>query len=517
MGEGNQKNMPFIFMEGIKKTFPGITALDNVNFSLNQGEIHALLGENGAGKSTLMKILAGMYQATEGNVYMEGKPVFIHSPEDALKLGIGMVYQNFTLSPELTVLENILLGSSIPFFINPRDLEKKVVDIIQDYGLLVDLHAKVWQLSVGEQQRVEILKCFYRGAKILILDEPTSVLTPPETNELFKMMKKAVSRKCAIVFISHKLNEVMDIADRITVFRKGKRLDSLYKNDATVETLSRLMVGRNVDLGQRTERKASGKCVLKIEGICAKNDKGIQALDSVSLQISEREILGIAAVSGNGQAELAEVISGLRKATAGSVSLDTGQQLHQMNARQIILAGVSHISENRLGCSLIPGFSIEENLISKDYRTKKFKTHGVFNRKKIRSYAKELIEKYDVAAPDTKTMVRVLSGGNVQKVVLSRELSRKPKVILAVNPTYGLDVGAIDFVQQRLCEQREEGAAILLISEELDEVLRLSDRIVVMHKGKIMATLDSDEFDREKIGLLMTGGSGDVYSDDKKK
>lgn len=495
-----------VVMTNIRKVFPGITALDNVDFSLQKGEIHALLGENGAGKSTLMKILAGMYHATSGSIEINGRPADIDCPRDALKCGIGMVYQHFTLSPELTVLENILLGTDVPFYMNARDMEKRVCAITDAYGLHLDLRAKVWQLSVGEQQRVEIAKCFYHGAKILILEEPTAVLTPPETEELFVMMRQAAEYGCSIVFISHKLNEVLHIANRITVFRKGCKVGTISVVDATEQSLSRMMIGHDIQLEETDHETLTGEARLILKNVCAYNDKGLPAVDNVSLEIRAAEIVGIAAVSGNGQAELAEAIAGLRPVTGGSIELDTGEKLHEMTIRQIIEAGVSNISEKRLDRSLIPGFSIAQNLIVKDYREKEYQKNGMLNQAAIRSHAEQLIADYDIAAPGANTLVRVLSGGNVQKVVLARELSREHKVILAVNPTYGLDVGAIEFVQERLRAERDKGTAVLLISEELDELIRLSDRIAVMAKGKVVATLDKKDFNREKIGLLMTGG-----------
>jgi simple sugar transport system ATP-binding protein len=493
-------------MKNIRKVFPGITALDNVDFSLCGGEIHALLGENGAGKSTLMKILAGMYYATSGSIEMNGGPASIDCPRDALKHGIGMVYQHFTLAPELTVLENILLGTVVPFYMNTRELEKRVRGVTDVYGLRLDLRAKVWQLSVGEQQRVEIAKCFYHGAAVLILDEPTAVLTPPETKELFAMMRQVAKNGYSIVFISHKLNEVLSIADRVTVFRKGRKVGIVPAAEATEQSLSRMMIGRDIQLEEAGHEPPAGAARLILKGVSANNDKGLPAVDNVSLEIREAEIVGIAAVSGNGQAELAEAIAGLRPVTGGSIELDTGEKLHEMTIRQIIEAGVSNISEKRLDRSLIPGFSIAQNLIVKDYRAKEYRKNGMLDQAAIRDHAAGLIEAYDIAAPGADTPARVLSGGNAQKVVLARELSREHKVILAVNPTYGLDVGAVEFVQERLRAERDKGTAVLLISEELDELIRLADRVAVMSRGKVVAVLAKKDFNREKIGLLMTGG-----------
>lgn len=504
------RHVDLIQMEQITKRFPGVTALDSVSFTLQHGEVHALLGENGAGKSTLMKILSGMYQATSGRIFVDGREADIRRPEDALRYGIGMVYQSFTLAPELTVLENILLGTKLPFFLRKRELEEKVTQVIEAYGLHTDLSAKVWQLSVGEQQRVEIIKCFFHGARILILDEPTSVLTPPEVEELFVMMRRFVSQGCSVIFISHKLGEVLQAADRITVFRKGRMVGAVQACEATEQSLSQLMVGRNVDLSQEENPVSIGNTVLQIQNVIIKNEKGLSAVDDVTLTLHAHEILGIAAVSGNGQAELAEAIAGLRRVSSGSIRLDTGEELTRMRVCQIIHAGVGNISEKRLDRSLIPNFSIAQNLIVKDYKNKRFHRRGMLDTQAIRTHAQALIQEYDIATTDCDKPVRMLSGGNLQKVVLARELSRSPKIILAVNPTYGLDVGAIEAVQKQLIAQRNMGAGILLVSEELDEVLRLSDRIAIMHRGKVVAILEKREFNRERIGLLMTGGAEGV-------
>ena len=474
----------YVQMNNICKQFPGVKALDGVNFSLEKGKVHALLGENGAGKSTLMKILAGMLQPTSGEILIDGKRVTISNPKDAMNLSIAMVYQQFTLSPELTVLENIVLGSPIPFIVNRKKLKEQICKITDSYGLALDMDAKVWQLSVGEQQRVEIAKCFYHGAQTLILDEPTSVLTPPEIRELFGMMRRVSEAGCAVVFISHKLNEVMEIADDITVFRKGKLIGTVKKEETSMRDLSQMMVGRNVDLNNLSANDRIGGEVLAVKDLHVNNDKGLEAVKGVSLSIRSGEILGVAAVSGNGQAELSEAIAGLRKIQSGEILVD-GQSHKGKSIREIINSGVSSITEKRLGLSLIPGFSIAQNLISKDYMKGEYKKHGAID----------------------QSAIDELSGGNVQKVVLARELTRPHKLILAVNPTYGLDVGAIEFVQSKLCEERDKGVGVLLISEELDEVLRLSDRIIVMAGGHIAANLEKKDFDREKIGLIMTGGA----------
>jgi len=504
--EHNKGPAAVVEMRRITKVFPGVKALDGVDLILYPGKIHALLGENGAGKTTLMKILSGMYQPDAGEIRLNGRIAAIRTPREAISRRIGMVYQNFTLSPELTVLENIVLGSKIPFFWNKDRLAVKVKEIIDAYGLQVDLNAKVWQLTVGEQQRTEIIKCFYHGANILILDEPTSVLTPPEIQDLFMMMRRAAAEGRTLVFISHKLGEVLEIADTVTIFRKGRLVESLDKRDASAASLSRAMIGREVNLENTSRCGEAGKMVLAVEKVSAKNDKGLPALEGLSFQLFAGEILGIAAVSGNGQGELAEILTGLRPVTGGRIILEEKVALHSLSIKKIIRAGISHIPEKRLNRALIPGFSVALNLISKDYDKPPYIRRGILNGKVIRNHGQALIEQYGVAAPGPETPVEKLSGGNLQKVVLAREIERNPKVIIAVNPTYGLDVGAIEFVQEKLMEQRERQAAILLISEELDEVLRLSDRVAVMVKGKIVGLFSKDNFDREKIGLLMTGG-----------
>ncbi len=493
-------------MKGISKSFPGVKALDQVDFALRGGEVHALLGENGAGKSTLMKILAGMYTADSGEILLHRQSINLSSPRAALDRGIAMVYQNFTLSPNLTVLENIVLGSKIPFMMNHKKLKAQVTELLEQYGLHLDLDAKVWQLSVGEQQRVEIMKCFYHRANILILDEPTSVLTPPEVNELFAMIRKITQMGCCVVYISHKLHEVLEIADNITVFRKGRKTATLDASTATQEELTREMVGRDVLLEQDYGHNEPGTTMLRIDSLHVKNDKNLLALKGVSLEIRAGEILGIAAISGNGQAELAEAIAGLRKADSGEIVLAHKHQLHKMSVKEIIDAGVAHISEKRLDRSLVPTFSVADNLVIKDYKNSPYSKHTMVQRKAIKANGIQKMEQFGITAASSDTAVGTLSGGNLQKVVFARELTRPFKVLLAVNPTYGLDVGAIEFMQSQLIEQRDKGAAILLISEELDEVLRLSDRLLVMADGIVTGEFVAGEYDREKIGLLMAKG-----------
>lgn len=498
--------VPIVSMEGICKRFPGVVALDQADFELRSGEVHALLGENGAGKSTLMKILSGLYHPDSGKIMVRGQKVSINSPNEAIELQIGMVYQSFKLVSELTVLENIVLGDpTLPFWFNSGKIEGRISDIIKQYGLQVDPRAKIWQLSVGEQQRVEIIKLFHRGADILILDEPTSVLTPQETETLLKMVKAFIGEGHSVIFISHKLHEVLKISDRVTVFRKGKKIGTVETNKTDQRELTRMMVGREVLLKVKKEQHSIGRTVIEVKNLSALNDKRLPALDRVSFNLRKSEIFGLAGISGNGQRELAEVLTGLRPATSGSITLD-GREILGMSILQIIKEGISLIPEKRLGRGLVPGFTVGENLVLKSYRDKQF-SYGYFLRqKRIGENSQRLIRKFSIKAPKTKNYVRLLSGGNVQKVILAREITGNPRVIVASRPTYGLDVGAIEFVQQALELQKEKGAAILLISEELDELLRLSDRIAVMFKGRIVKILPSDQADIETIGMLMTGG-----------
>ena len=493
-----------IEMRGIVKRFPGVLANDRVDFDLRQGEIHALLGENGAGKSTLMNVLAGLYRQEEGTIRVHGEPVSFRSPRDAIAHGIGMVHQHFMLVPSLTVTENILLGLDQPrFVINLPEYHRQISDLEKEFGLSVAPEAKIWQLTVGEQQRVEILKMLYRGADVLIMDEPTAVLAPQEVDELFETLRSMTAEGKSIVFISHKLHEVMAISDRITVLRKGCMAGEPLKTQSTNRAeLAELMVGRQVLFEVTKAFREPGKVLLSIEGISAENDKGLPALRDVSLQIRSGEILGVAGVAGNGQSELAEVITGMRPCTAGRVTVN-GQAISNQPPRAAINANVAHIPMDRTGVGTAPNLSINDNLIMKAYRRPPIGKGWSIDGRLARQHAGDLKQDYDIMAPSINTQARLLSGGNLQRVILAREISGKPNVILAVQPTRGLDVGAIEGVRRLLLEQRQAGAAILLISEELEELFSLSDRIAVMYEGKIMGTLE--EPDQETIGLMMAG------------
>ena len=492
-------------MQDIVVRFPGVLANDRVNLTLKQGEIHALLGENGAGKSTLMNVLAGLYKQTDGTLKVHGQPVSFNSPKDAITQGIGMIHQHFMLVPTQTVTENILLGLDDPHFIlNLPKYDQKVLDLQEQFGLRVDPAAKIWQLSVGEQQRVEILKVLYRGANILIMDEPTAVLAPQEIDELMNTMRAMVAQGKSIIFISHKLHEVTAVADRVTVLRKGKvTAEGISAKGLTPAKLAQLMVGREVVFSVKKKAQEPGGVVLAVNDIHAENNKGVPALRGLSLTVRSGEILGIAGVAGNGQSELAEVITGLRPCT-GSVAIN-GEEIANQPPIRAIESGVGHIPEDRSKVGTAPNLSITRNTIMKSYRRQPIGNGWTINFVKARQEARRLKDKYDILAPSVKTLARNLSGGNLQKVILAREISTHPQLMVAMQPTRGLDVGAIEAVQTLLLEQREAGAAILLISEELEELLSLSDRIAVISHGKIMGVMPVEEADVNKIGLMMVG------------
>jgi len=509
-------------MQGIVVRFPGVLANDQVDFDLRPGEIHALLGENGAGKSTLMNVLAGLYRATEGSVSVNGQPVDLRSPRDAIAHCICMVHQHFMLVPSQSVTENILLGLDDPRFVMslPR-YEKRVAELAEEFGLQVDPKAKIWQLSVGEQQRVEILKMLYRGAEILIMDEPTAVLAPQEIEDLFRILRSMIDEGKSVVFITHKLGEVLDVTDRITVLRKGKvSASGLKPSETTAADLARLMVGRKVLFRIDKEEQKPGEVVLSVESVSADNDRRLPALRDLSLEVRAGEVLGIAGVAGNGQRELSEVISGLRKCTSGRV-LVNGQQVSNRPARFAIDRGVSHVPQDRKELGSAPNLSITSNLILKAYRKPPIGSRLSVDYGKARDHALKLKEDYEIIAPSVDTPVRYLSGGNLQRVILAREISGGPGLMIAMQPTRGLDVGAIEGVQRLLLDLRSSGTAVVLVSEELDEILTLSDRIVVIYEGKIVGELSSQEVsgagdkEREQIGLMMTGkwaGNGGAES-----
>ena len=499
--------VPALEAHGIVKTFPGVVANDHVDFDLRRGEIHALLGENGAGKSTLMNVLAGLYRPDAGELLLDGTPVSFGSPRDAIAAGLGMVHQHFTLVPSQTVTENVLLGLTQPrFWLRPGRSDAEISELAARFGLHVDPSAKIWQLSVGEQQRVEILKLLYREARILILDEPTAVLAPQEIDDLFRTLRSMTADGRSIVFISHKLGEVMAIADRITVMRRGKvTAAGIGPAETSTTDLARRMVGRDVlEVVERTAQQP-GEVVLSVRDVTAENDRGLPALRGVSLDVRAGEIVGIAAVAGNGQGELAQVITALR-ACKGSV-LIAGDEVANRPVGEAIKHGVALVPEDRTGVGTAPNLSIVDNLIMKRYRQAPL-AHGWFlDDAAARVLAKGLKDQYDIAAPSIDTEARLLSGGNLQRLIFAREIDSGPRVMVAVQPTRGLDVGGIEVVHRVLLERRAAGVAIVLISEELDEILSLSDRVVVMYEGRIVGSFPVEETDIATIGLLMTGGS----------
>lgn len=495
-----------IEMRGITKIFPGVVANDSVDFDLRKGEIHALLGENGAGKTTLMKILYGLYTPTRGEIYFDGNQVVIDSPNKAIDLGIGMVHQHFMLVPPFTVAENIVLGSepSKIGILNTEEMIRRVEEISEQYGLAVDPRAKVQDISVGMQQRVEILKALYRGADVLILDEPTAVLTPQEVQELIAIMDKLTSEGKSIIFITHKLKEVKAICNRVTTIRRGKLIGTVETADVDTRDLAKMMVGRDVILEVEKEPAKPGEVILKVDNVYALNDRGLPALEGTSFEVCAGEILGIAGVEGNGQSELTEAITGLRSLQDGRIELK-GQNISGISTRKRIESGISYIPEDRHKRGLVLDFSLSENMILGHHYKAPFSKGINLNYPTIHANAQELIEEFDVRTPNEEVLAKNLSGGNQQKVIIARELNRNPELLIAAQPTRGVDVGAIEFIHRRIIEQRDAGKAVLLISLELDEILSLSDRIAVIYEGQIVDILDANDATEEELGLMMAG------------
>ena len=492
-------------MRGITKRFPGVLANENVDMDLHRGEVLALLGENGAGKSTLMNVLAGLYQPEEGQVLIDGQQVHFRSPRDAIEHGIGMVHQHFMLVDTVTVAENIILGLHDEGRVLHLDrVGEKLEGLSKRYGLQVDPTAYIWQLSVGEQQRVEILKLLYRGAEVLILDEPTAVLTPQEAKDMATTLRQMVEEGKSIIFITHKLDEVVSFADRVMVLRAGRVVATQPIEGATKEDLARLMVGREVVFFLDKAASRPGSPTLDVEDLEALNDKGLPALRGVTFNIHEGEVLGIAGVAGNGQRELSEVIAGLRPATGGRVRVQ-GQDITGCSPLEVINAGVSHIPGDRLGVGLAPNLPVSDNLGLKAYRESPLARGPLLDGRALRRFAKQLIGTFNIATPGPDTAARLLSGGNQQKAIVAREFSRPIKLLIADQPTRGVDVGSIEYIHQHLIEKRDEGIAVLLISVELDEIMALSDRIAVMSEGQIVGMVDAAKATREELGLLMAG------------
>ncbi len=497
---------PLLELRGITKRFPGVVANDDVDFELRKGEVHALLGENGAGKSTLMNILYGLYTPDEGEIWMNGKQVSVQSPREAIDLGVGMVHQHFMLIPVMTVAENIVLGME-PHkgpFIDLGSAEKRVGELSQQFGLAVRPEARVESISVGQQQRAEILKALYRGADILILDEPTAVLTPQEASELFAIIESLTAEGKSIVFITHKLNEVLEIADRITVLRRGKTVGTVPKEGATESGLAQLMVGREVLLRVEKPPAKIGKPLLVVEDLNVLDERELPACRGVSLTVAAGEIVGLAGVDGNGQSELVDAIAGLRKPVSGRIVIGDTDVTHA-SSRDSLDAGLGHIPEDRQLRGLVLDFSLAENLALHEYRSPPDSRHGWLFPRRLIERARKILKEFDVRGGTPETPASSLSGGNQQKVVIAREVSGDPMVLVASQPTRGLDVGAIEFVHRRLVEERDEGRAILLVSFELEEILSLSDRILVMYEGQIVGEY-SPNATEEELGLAMTGG-----------
>jgi len=493
-------------MRQITKRFPGVLANDRVEFDVQQGEIHALLGENGAGKSTLMKILYGLQQPDEGEIRINGGAVHISSPSEAIRLGIGMIHQHFMLVRSLTVAENVALGLSSERrpLLDLRPAVRSIRDLGERYGLKVDPRAYIWQLSVGEQQRVEIIKALHRNASVLILDEPTAVLTPQEVTDFFRILRQMTASGHSIIFITHKLHEVLAISDRITVLRDGQVVGSMPAREATRETLVRHMVGREISLSLERAPVDRGPARLTLRNLCALNERKLPALRDVSLDVHAGEIVGIAGVSGNGQRELAEVIAGLRRTTGGSVRMDE-KDITTTPVADRTASGLAYVPEERMREGAVGAFSVAENAILQTHARAPIARGGVLNFGAIRDITDRMIKGFNVKTPHQRVTLRNLSGGNIQKLILARELSRTPRVLIAAQPTRGVDIGATMYIHRVLLDQRSQGTATLLISEDLDELLALSDRIAVMYEGQILAVMPRAEATPEKLGLLMTG------------
>lgn len=491
-------------MVDIVKRFPGVLANDHVDFELLPGEIHALLGENGAGKTTLMNILYGIYQPDRGKIFVRGREVVIRSPKDAIELGIGMVHQHFLLVDKHTVAENLALGRA-ESTLNPlRRLKEGLKEFAEKYEIRLEPDAYIWQLSVGEQQKVEIVKALHMGADILILDEPTSVLTPQEVRDLFKILKRMKEDGKGIVFITHKLPEVFEIADRVTVMRKGRVIGTLRIEEASRERLARMMVGREVIFELEKRERSPGKPVLEVRNLVVLGDRGREAVRGVSFEVREGEVFGIAGVAGNGQRELVHALVGLRKVISGSVKI-MGVDMTNRSPREIAELGVGHIPEERLKLGIVPDMSVAENSILKSYYKPPYRRGPFLDYKEIKRTAESIINEYGIAVPSPNTQARLLSGGNMQRLVVGREMKRDPKLIVASNPTFGLDVGATEYIRKLLLRKRDEGKAILLVSGDLDEVIQLSDRMAVMYNGRFAGVVRPEEVRREELGLMMSG------------
>jgi len=505
------KSEPMLEMNGITKRFPGVIANENVDFEVFAGEVHTLLGENGAGKSTLMKILFGLYQPDEGEILLNGGLINVTSPANAIAHGIGMIHQHFMLVPTLTVTENVALGlkSARGILTDLKTVSKRIVELSETFGLQVNPNEYVWQLSVGERQRVEIIKALYRDASILVLDEPTAVLTPNEVEDIFVIFRRLADDGRGLIFISHKLQEVLDLSDRITVMRHGRVTGETTPVETSRHDLAQMMVGRDVKLAPEKHQVQTGKPLLVIKDLHIPGDRGKDAVQGINLEVKSGEVLGVAGISGNGQRELAEAIAGLRTPNSGKIIINQ-QDTTYCKPGQVRDAGLSYVPEERMRDGAIGEFKIKENLVLLNYNTEPYCNKGFLKFKQIQQHCNKLVKEYDVKTPDIETATKSLSGGNIQKLILARELSSDPKVLIASQPTRGVDIGAAEYIHERISQQRLSGTASLVISEDLDEVMALSDRIAVMFDGKIMGIVTREEATRKSIGLMMTGEKQDA-------
>ena len=499
------KEIKELRVEHITKRFPGVLASDNISLSVGEHEILALVGENGAGKTTLMNMIMGLYQPDEGSIFINGEEVKFKDPNDAFSAGIGMVHQRYMLVPNMTVLENVSLGlkESWKTVVDLNMVRDRVKEVSEHYGLAVDPDAYIWQLSVGEQQRVELVKTLCQGAQFLILDEPTSALTPQETDDLIKLLKR-MSNELSIIFISHKLNEVKALSDKVCILRHGKVVFEGNTSDYTPKQIAAMMTGHEVETTENKNAPVEGEPVLNIKDLCVKSDRDFYALDHFNLDVRAGEIVGLAGVSGNGQKELAEVINGLRKVESGTIEF-MGKQIQNMTPAQVIKLGMGYIPEERNIEGIVPSMSIKENIILKDSESSRFSKQHILNNKVIEDYANKLRDEFDIRSPHIHVPAGSLSGGNIQKVILAREIDRNPKFLVCVYPIRGLDMGAAEFIHKQLLALRERGVGILLISEELEEIMNLSDRIAVIFKGKNQKVLMKGEATTSRLGELMAG------------
>jgi ABC-type uncharacterized transport system ATPase subunit len=513
MKKGSRMAEAALEVHNITKHFPGVLANDHVDFRLEKGEIHGLLGENGAGKSTLMSVIYGLYAPDEGEILIGGKRVTIHEPRDAIEHGIGMVHQHFQLIDPLTVVENVMLGNEVTIgpFLNRAAVERQVMEISRQYGLETQPRAYIQDLPVGAQQRVEIIKALYRKADVLILDEPTAVLTPQEAEGLFKIMRSLVERGVSIIFITHKLKEVLAICDQITVMRLGRVVGTVKPAETSEAKLAEMMVGRQVMLQVEKRPATPGRPILQIRNLNVLDDRDLPAVRDVSLEVRAGEILGVAGVQGNGQTELVEAITGLREVKSGQVLIN-GEETTHYSPREITELGVAHIPEDRNRDGLVGPFPVMDNLVLNTYYRPPFARGVRMDERAIQANAEKLVKEYDIRTPSVATIASSLSGGNQQKTIVAREFSRPIKLLVAAQPTRGLDVGSIEFIHGQIVRKRDDGVAVLLVSAELDEIMSLSDRIAVMYRGRIVDVLPADQADRQTLGLLMAGARPEAGS-----